>query len=58
MFKKAVAPARRVPGLQRARRRGVLFAVRWASERCENKAGGLFQHPARRGIRRQRLQLL
>ena len=28
MFKKAVAPARRVPGLQRARRRGVLFAVR------------------------------
>ena len=31
---------------QRARRRGVPFAVRRVSERCENKAGGLFQRPA------------
>lgn len=31
---------------QRARRRGVLFAVRRGSERCENAAGGLVHHPA------------
>jgi len=27
--------------------RGVPSGVRWGSERCENDAGGLFQHPAR-----------
>ena len=32
---------------QRAKRRIVLSAVRGASERCENAAGGLFPHPAR-----------
>ncbi len=32
---------------QQARRRGVLCSVRRASKRRENKAGGLFQHPAR-----------
>jgi len=33
----------------RSERRGeaLLCAVRWASERRENKAGGLFQHPGR-----------
>src|SRR5688572_9618663 len=30
---------------QRAKRRGVLFAVRRGSERCENDAGGSFHHP-------------
>jgi len=31
----------------RSERRGEAYAsVRWASERCENDAGGLFQHPA------------
>ncbi len=29
------------------------LAVRRASERCENKAGGLFQHPANGGELRQ-----
>jgi hypothetical protein len=32
---------------QQAKRRCVLRSVRGASERSENDAGGLFQHPAR-----------
>jgi len=41
MLKKAVQQGR-------SKRRGEAYAsVRWASERCENAAGGLFQHPAR-----------
>jgi len=41
MLKKAVQQGR-------SERRGEAYAaVRWASERSENAAGGLFQHPAR-----------
>jgi len=32
---------------QWAKRRILLWAVRWASKRYENAAGGLFQYPAR-----------
>jgi len=40
MLKKAVQQGR-------SEGRGEAYApVRWASERCENAAGGLFQHPA------------
>jgi len=40
MLKKAVQQGR-------SERSGEAYAsVRWASERCENEAGGLFQHPA------------
>ena len=35
---------------QQARRRCVLCSVRGASERSENAAGGLFQHPARSAV--------
>jgi len=34
---------------QRVKGRGVPSGVRWGSERCENAAGGLFQHPVRGG---------
>jgi len=37
LFKKAISKA------AQAKRRIVLCAVRWASERRENAAGGLFQ---------------
>jgi len=42
------APRRAVPRarLQQATRRSVPSAVRWASERRENAAGGLCQQPA------------
>ncbi len=33
---------------QRVKGRGVPSGVRGGSERCENAAGGLFQHPASR----------
>ena len=36
---------------QQAKRRCVLCSVRGASERSENAAGGLFQHPARAWVR-------
>jgi len=37
------------PKQGRSERRGEAYtSVRWASERGENEAGGLFQHPARR----------
>jgi len=40
MLKKAVQQGR-------SERSGEAYAsVRWASERCENAAGGLFQQPA------------
>jgi len=32
---------------QRVKGRGVPSGVRGGSERCENVAGGLFQHPAK-----------
>ena len=35
---------------QQAKRRCVLRSVRGASERSENDAGGLFQHPARSAV--------
>jgi len=35
----------------RNERRGEAYAsVRWTSERCENAAGGPFQHPARQRL--------
>jgi hypothetical protein len=54
MLKKAVVLTRPTPARQdapfrrqgRSERRGEAYAsVRRASERCENAAGGLFQHP-------------
>ena len=46
MVKKAVQRGRSKRGGE-----GVLCSVRRASKRRENKAGGLFQHPARREFR-------
>ena len=44
------APRRALPQArpQQAKGRGVLCSVRGASERSENAAGGLFQHPAKK----------